>query len=665
MSNRTKEIIEVIIQQKGYIKVSEITQLLGISQRTVYRELPEITRIMQEHGMTLESVSRKGLLAVGSPQALEHLKKTLNQQKTVLIVNPEQRADYILLYLLNEKEFIKTEAIAIDHQCALTTVRADLVKIQEKVANYDLQVIQQKGQGVLINGKSIEKNHLIADILLEWVDETIFYEWLNSQKDVSDPFLGRIEEYGYREILNHVHCVVQKMIEQDLNKVNQFKTRDYLEMVLLLSFMLSCHGTEYQYRQYMESELKPKYKEWAKNIEKCISEKFSIELTQEEQTYVQWIVLVCSARGEHTITTIRDQVLNKEIMKFIQFVENKIGIYLVRDRQLREGLYAHMDKALVRIRSNMQIINPALKEIKKDYGELFDVIKEGTRLIFKDDYFPEDEIAYLVLYFAVSLDKIVKKSFRVIVVCSGGMGSSKMLANTLEKEIPEINIVKTASIVALRQERLEDYDLILSTIPLTLPEDQYLKVSPLLHENELLLIREKIQRHKHNMLKKIDLREKENRKNDKNDKVLQDVKKISTLAVHIINNFKIIEYPECQNTRKEIDSSLKIFQNNMEQIELLKDYAFTIPTTNVIFYEGIYKNMEKPYLFLHKYQGFQYVIVMTYSDDMESCEKKVLRYLIQCIIEDIDFVGSLNKENKESIVNWIGGQIINYLKEII
>lgn len=102
--------------------------------------------------------------------------------------------------------------------------------------------------------------------------------------------------------------------------------------------------------------------------------------------------------------------------------------------------------------------------MKKDYEELFGIIREGADRIFQDDFFPDDEIGYLVLYFAVSLDKVMKRSFRILVVCSGGMGSSKMLAHRVEQEIPEICVSKEVSLVGFGQENLDEYDLILSTI---------------------------------------------------------------------------------------------------------------------------------------------------------------------------------------------------------
>ena len=48
MSNRIKEIIEVILNSKGYVTIGEIAKQINVSDRTVYREIPEVTEIMRE-----------------------------------------------------------------------------------------------------------------------------------------------------------------------------------------------------------------------------------------------------------------------------------------------------------------------------------------------------------------------------------------------------------------------------------------------------------------------------------------------------------------------------------------------------------------------------------------------------------------------------------------
>src|SRR5690625_7729549 len=72
-----------------------------------------------------------------------------------------------------------------------------------------------------------------------------------------------------------------------------------------------------------------------------------------------------------------------------------------------------------------------------------------------------------------------------------------MMASKLEKEYPEININKIIPLINLNYNELKLYDLVVSTVPLSLTNDQYLVISPLLNANEVEMVRSHIERIKY------------------------------------------------------------------------------------------------------------------------------------------------------------------------
>ena len=114
-------------------------------------------------------------------------------------------------------------------------------------------------------------------------------------------------------------------------------------------------------------------------------------------------------------------------------------------------------------------------------------MKESFRNIFQPIKIPEDEIGYIVIYFIASMNSI-----SVLVVCSTGIGSSKMLRSRLEREFSEIDVKKIISLHKLHDEDLKQYDFIISTVPLDLDESKYLCVSPPLNDGEKEKVRKQI-----------------------------------------------------------------------------------------------------------------------------------------------------------------------------
>ena len=112
MSARTKEIIQIVTAARGYITIKEIAAGMGISERTVYREIPEVTKVLAEYDIILETVSKKGIRLTGKKENIQRLFQNLNDNVRVQVVDPRERLYLILLKLLHEEDFLKTESLA-------------------------------------------------------------------------------------------------------------------------------------------------------------------------------------------------------------------------------------------------------------------------------------------------------------------------------------------------------------------------------------------------------------------------------------------------------------------------------------------------------------------------------------------------------------------------
>lgn len=679
MSNRIKEIIEVILNSKGYVTIGEIAKQINVSDRTVYREIPEVTEVMREYGVQLNTVSKKGLVAVGSVEDIRTLRNSLGMEKQIYIVDPRERIDFILLYLLQQDDYIKTEALAIDHHTSVPTVRNDLKKVKEQLGVYDLHLIQKKGEGILLTGSEIEKNALMINILLNHADEATLYQWLRREGDVSSPFTKRMEEYGYLDVMSACYLTIKNIIRDQCELPVMLKDREYLEYILLIAMMIGCHQKGRPYEKVFETEdFAGEEQRVTHQVKRGLEEEFHIVLSEKEEQYIKWVLHMGMIQDTSRVYTVKNRILDSKIHTFIEYVEDRMGLQLIRGKELKESLYVHIERALTRIRSGMCISNPLIEDVKKDYEELFGIIREGADRIFDDDFFPDDEIGYLVLYFAVSLDKVMKRSFRILVVCSGGMGSSKMLAHRVEQEIPEICVSKEVSLVGFGQENLDEYDLILSTIPLYIDKRNYLKVSPLLSSNELEQIHEAIKRHKYKTMRKITVREQERRQLESRDNIqsLETLRVLVDTGLRVIKQFKVVETREKdlkKNLLRVLSEERKCSSQETEK-NIKKQQSYYIPVTDMVYYEAVLARMPEPKLFAIHYESDQYlsngekyteVIYAVYPDRASEYEKNILNHMLESVIEDRDIQEMIHRADEEGIKQWLGYQFKQYLAELL
>ncbi len=689
MSARTKEILQILTAEKNYITIKEIASELSISERTVYREIPEVTNVLAVYGMELQTASKKGMRIIGKDEQIRKLLQELGGKMHVQVVDPKERLYLIILELLHEIDYIKTEALAIDLRTSLPTIRNDLKKIRKAVEEYNLQLIQKKGEGILLQGTQVSKDHMLIYLLLENVEIPNLYLWLEGNLEKSNPFLEKMEEYGYKEYFIRMHQIFSE--EGDSLEVKGLYLEDlgYLELVFLAALLVKRNrdGVIDESEEFRILGNKNE-KGISEELRKKIQEEFHIRLEKSERQYLLWLVHICVAtKSKQSIIKTNSQMQTR-VHSFVRRVEEAMGIYLCQDQKLMDGLIVHLDKALKRTRSGMSISNPIIREIEKDYQELFSIVKTSVREVFPEDYFPDDEIGYLVLYFAVSLDNITKKTFRILVVCSSGMGSSKMLASRLEREIPEICVRKIVSLIGLGKEDLNEYDLILSTVPLYLNSNEYLKVSPLLNPQELELVKEKIRRHKHRTLKRIGSREKRERQWEKNGvAALSQLKEFTNYATQLLEDFRVLNLDSSMDLRmiyKEISQWAQKIDLNINAEELMRYYQnkkvmecyFVIPSTKVSYFECFLEKIRKPALMICHFDGeekrdwqtgetIKAMVALFYPKQLDFLKREFVGTITDMIIDDANIIQMMEQGDEEGIKNCLSFRFLEYIRSIV
>lgn len=185
-----------------------------------------------------------------------------------------------------------------------------------------------------------------------------------------------------------------------------------------------------------------------------------------------------------------DLEVASRVRSLVRYVEEKTGIVLAGDGSLYTGLLAHLERAMYRVREGMRIYNPLLDDVKRDYPALFALVDEAMRKVFLEEEVPEEEVGFVAMHFGAALDRGQGDFPRsVLVICSSGIATSKVLASRLEAAFPRIRQVRNASLYELPDIDPEGFDLVVSTVVLPLPDDAYVQVRPFVSEDEIEEIR--------------------------------------------------------------------------------------------------------------------------------------------------------------------------------
>lgn len=493
ISERSKEIIGFLIDANHPLTVSDIAKKLDVTERTIYRQMPEVIEIIESYDLTLDNSTGKGIQIWGSLYNLRRLGEAFQEVKAEVSYSAKERTDLIILTLLNEDTYIKTQTFAIDLNTSSQTIRNDYQNLKEKIKKHNVQFETKKSEGVRIYGKEIPKRHLFVNIILKNVTPDNFFDWLKGGNYKENAFIELLDRFGYLDILSILYEQLYPLIHA---KHLTLSDSEFQEFILLLAIFICRHPNMKDQTDILKLNINviESSDEFKQSILSLLDSKFDLIPYDNELDYFNWMMNLYTGRTHYQIDnqTAALRSLN-DVSQLIGLVESKFHFPFHQDKNLAENMMLHVNMALERIESGIIVQNPMLDEIYNSNPKLYNIVKESVIEIFGKDVMPEDEIGYIAVYFIASIDFLSKKSISVLVVCSTGIGSSKMLRSRLEREFSEIDVKKLISLHKLPEEDLSNYDFVISTVPLDLDTNKYLCVSPLLNEKEKEETRKRIQ----------------------------------------------------------------------------------------------------------------------------------------------------------------------------
>lgn len=495
LSTRESSILTILLNSRNKHTAQDISEQLNINERTVYRELKNIKATLKTFDLELVTIPSEGFEIQGKPENLSALKQAFQKQNIHQILTVTERVDLVTLILLLEEDFIKMQAIAAELLVSLSTIKKDIAFLTDNLPEKGIRVIPKKGEGIKLETDVINRHILTLDILTKHVTSSEFIAWFLLKKS-KDSFYKKI---CFQKINEPLHFAYEQLGELKAD----IDDNDLQELVILLSLWLNiCHLTALPNNSI--DTIAIELNQTGNKLYHRMIEKQKTILTEKSHPesfldYLKWIIHLYFQRNHTDEFDLPrfDNDIAISVKAMVNNVEAQLGVKLHgNERQVRD-LSAHLRKAVTRINSGLFVRNPMKDEIKKNYLFIFEIVSRAAEEVFGKDFFPEDELCFLVLYFVMMIDKLSNKAFRVLIVCSSGMGSSKMLTSRLEYEVPEVYVKDIISLTDLHNKDVHDYELVLSTIPLPLAPEDYLKVSPLLNEQELALVQTKINNHKY------------------------------------------------------------------------------------------------------------------------------------------------------------------------
>lgn len=502
MYQRSVAILNQIIKDESYTSVEDLSTKFSVSRRTIYNDLDQINDWLEvNYDTELEQVRGKGF----------YLKSTVRNQilknKDIAEVSyyefsKEERRSWIYIYLVGQHKTYFIQDFQNLFKISRNTVIDDIKVLKEELYNSNLSLIAERKQGYKIYGDEIT----IRKILIHYLKEVVPKKtWLNYLKNIEN--MSREESINlkpYFIIVEKYLNEIKKYLYQYEQQVGLEITDEVLDDLIIWFYFFIQRVKQGNFAEVdsVEKDVIHTTEEFSGTITLCnrLSHYFQIYIPPGEVDYFTRYLL--SAKVNYNLNL---QLENLEMQKLTNVVEKMVNdfqkyaavTFPERDRMVH-NLLLHLKPTYYRKKYGVQIENVLKDSVKNNYPEIFQLTKGVIHHVedFVGQTIDENEIAFVAIHFGGWLRsegvELEPKRKRMLIVCTNGLGTSRLLKSQLEGLFSDIVITGVNS--------LRDYedmpnlaievDLIVSTIVLPDKGVPVFVVDPILtNEDKLDLLK--------------------------------------------------------------------------------------------------------------------------------------------------------------------------------
>lgn len=504
MNSRHKMICIRLLSSGSSVTLKQLSEELKVSIRTVQRELKQVRKILAKYDLQLDTKTGVGIHVIGSTSRKNEALHNLTEVDSDQLLSSEQRQYRLKQILLSLSEPVKLFYLSRELGVSEATISYDLGKIENWFQSYEIELIRKPGVGVYVDGDEKQIRKAIIDLFYDECSKEELVHLLEKVKGKSDHHI-EAQLTIWNDLFHFIEEKNIRIIEsvvKDLKKRKKFFMSDSALVGMVVHIALAVQRLKAGEGIEMEDSVLSELKQceeygWAAEIAEAISATLQVSIPESEKGYITMHLL--GSRARENDGNIQKYPTAEYTRDMIYLASDYLKLSLIDDEDLFFHLSQHLESALFRISMSMNIRNPMLDQVKKNYPEVYDAACHAVKYLERRTGLgiPPEEIGYLAMHIGAAVlrkERNMKRSYQVIVVCTSGMGTSKLLAAQIRKELPNIEVIATVPLLQLNEwsAEWEAADLVISTIPIDFDKRPVVEVSPFLSKEDCLKIETRI-----------------------------------------------------------------------------------------------------------------------------------------------------------------------------
>ena len=458
-ANGRKLLLRLLELPQGWQSAGAIAQAIGISRRTVMRELPPLELWLTAAGYSLLRNPGQGLLLDEDAARRGVLRELLSSQATTAYGREERR--YALLALLLAADTpIKSYALAQELAVGEHLLTADLGWAESWLEPYGAKLHRRPGVGVWVEtGPAVWRR--AAGALLRSITNGQAEKWNHLAPPFDALIDTEIAQKAYRTLVDfaraeHLHWTDASLVSLAIHctlTVMQLKAATW-ENDAAASSSNAARGC-------------------ARRLARALESAFAVHIPEEELAVLSFYLAGFGVPIDPQDVLDADSLeTHRAATRLIQLLAQEMTLDFSAAPSLAEDLTRHLRTMLMRIANGTVSDNPMLATLQAGYPALWRATRSACDAFSKElslPAIPDSEAGYLALHFGAVLeqDAAAQLRLRAIALCPSGMAAGRFLAGQLAREFPQLGVQVICSVGELAPLLRGGADFVISTVPLT------------------------------------------------------------------------------------------------------------------------------------------------------------------------------------------------------
>lgn len=476
MLEERKEVLIDILRDGGCYTAQELADRLGCSNRTARSSVHELSSELSLHGARIESKARKGYCLVIDDLSAFDSYIAFCRRPSPVPSGGRDRVDYLLCGLLFAHSHVKSSDVCSILYVSNTTLSACIKEVEGILAPYGLSIERKPGYGMRIEGDESDVRKLLSARFLahqlypmEFGEDVAYQIERTAQvvKGLCTKHGISLSEFAFESFVDYAYVSLVRMNA---------------------GFSIDLGDGEFPCP--------------ADEVRNFISEFFDIlevrdyvaDVEDEVRSLELYLgALRSSADASASMGVVIREQSDRLAMEILELLSRDYGVDFCRNLDLRLSLAQHLAPLDVRMRFDIPASNPLLDEVKGSYRFAF-IMAQTAASVLEHHYgrpVPESETGFIALILQLGIERMRSvRRRRILIVCSTGKSSSRLLRYRFEHEFAEyLENIEICDQFELPTFDLRDIDYVITTIPLTQPLPKpVLEIGPLLGDGDMLRV---------------------------------------------------------------------------------------------------------------------------------------------------------------------------------